>query len=171
MKPKYIAIAAITIDGKIAKHSGHQTNWTSKEDKDFLHAKLDECELVIVGRKTYDLAQKPLSKRNCLVFTKKVKSVKTAGSALTYCNPATFDFQSYAQKKSYKKIAILGGGQVYNYFLKNNLIDEIYLTIEPIIFGSGLSLFDIPLKTSQTLKLVSTQTLNKTGSILLCYKK
>ena len=170
MKPKYIAIAAVTIDGKIAKHSSHETDWTSREDKDFLHAKLDECDLVIVGRKTYDLARKPLGIRNCLVFTREVKDEKVTGSKLTYCNPAAFDFQMYVQKKGYKKIAILGGKEIYSYFLAHDLLDEMYLTVEPIIFGSGLNLFDTNTK-SMNYKLKSIKRLNQEGALLLHYKK
>ncbi len=170
MKSKYIAIAAVTIDGKIAKHSKHQTDWTSKEDKDFLHSMLDKCDLVIVGRKTYDLAQKPLSKRNCLVLTRRIKDVKIAGPRLVYCHPGNFDLENYIEKKHYKKIAVLGGKQIYNYFLERDLLDEIYLTIEPLIFGSGLGLFDINDK-SMNYKLKSVKKLNREGSVLLHYQK
>jgi riboflavin biosynthesis pyrimidine reductase len=60
--PKYIAIAAITLDGKIAKHSKHFSSWTSKEDKQFLHAILDACDVIIVGNSTYQMAKKPFTK-------------------------------------------------------------------------------------------------------------
>ena len=36
---KYRAYAAVTLDGKIAKHTRHFSDWTSKEDKklEFVH--------------------------------------------------------------------------------------------------------------------------------------
>jgi dihydrofolate reductase len=72
----YIAVAAVTIDGKIARHPAHFSNWTSKEDKSFLHEFLDACDCIIVGRKTYELAKEPLSKRRCVVLTRRVKGIE-----------------------------------------------------------------------------------------------
>jgi len=37
-RPIYIAIAAVTLDGKIAKTKSHMSTWTSKEDKLFMRA-------------------------------------------------------------------------------------------------------------------------------------
>lgn len=53
-------------------------------------------------------------------------------------------------------------------FLKAGLVDTIYLTIEPIIFGKGINLFNEDLH--YFLKLVSSQTSESTGSLLLEYK-
>lgn len=180
---KFIAIAAVTIDGKIAHSTKGGSNWTSKEDKAFLHRELDKCDLVIVGNSTYKLAKKPLSKRKCLVFTRKVKGYKKVNEKLAYYNPVTPTSPPPSrgrnkllpspwwggQGRGIKKVCILGGAQVYSWFLKRNLIDELFLTIEPIIFGFGLSLFDISLKVPQTYKLVSVKRLNKAGTLILHY--
>jgi len=166
--PKYLAVAAITLDGRIAKNSHHFSNWTSKEDKDFLHTILDTCDVVLVGNSTYKMAIKPLSKRNCIVLTRSSQT-KRFKPLLTYCNPATESLKEIIQKNRYKKICVLGGTQIYSYCLEHNLIDELYLTIEPITFGLGLSLFET--KKSSQWNLKSTKRLNKHGSILLHYKK
>ena len=59
-----IAIAAVTIDGKIALDAHSGSAWTSREDKDFLHDMLDTSDVVVVGNNTYKAAIEPLSKRN-----------------------------------------------------------------------------------------------------------
>jgi dihydrofolate reductase len=71
------------------------------------------------------------------------------------------------EKMGYES-AILGGGAYVNgLFLKKKLIDEIYVTIEPKIFGEGLSLFsgdfDINLELAGTEKISD-------NSIVLKYK-
>lgn len=164
--PKYIAIAAITIDGRIAKDSHHFSNWTSVEDKYFLHAILDRCDVIVVGNSTYQMAKKPLSKRNCLVLSRSVDN-KKINSKLTYCNPAKESLQKIIKKNNYKTIAILGGTQIYSYCLENKLINELYLTIEPISFGYGLPIFAT--KKQIKWKLNSIKKLNNRGSILLHY--
>jgi dihydrofolate reductase len=89
---------------------------------------------------------------------------------LLYCNPSKTDVKKFIAKLKYKKIAILGGAQTYAYCLKNNLLDELYLTIEPLVFGAGISLFgeeDLEKK----FKLEFIKKLNNKGSVLLKYVK
>lgn len=167
-KPNYIAIVATTIDGHIAKHSRHFSSWTSKEDKDFLHAILDTCDAILVGRSTYDMAKKPLSKRNCIVFTRNTNNKKDL-PVLTHLDPAKQSLTQLIKKRGYKKIGILGGEQIYSYCLENNLLDELFLTIEPVSFGYGLSLFKT--KKLAKWKLKSVKKLNNRGSLLLHYLK
>ena len=164
-----IAIAATTIDGKIALDAGHFSDWTSPEDKDFLHTMLDESDVIVVGNNTYKTAIEPLSKRNCIVFTGSVRTSERKNDNLTYCNPASSDCLPLMEK--YEKVAILGGTQTYTYFLENDLLDEIYLTIEPLVFGRGLNLFESSKDIEAHFRLESTKKLNEKGSVLLHYVK
>jgi len=164
-----IAIAAMTIDGKIALDAGHFSDWTSPEDKGFLHKMLDESDVVVVGNNTYKTAIEPLSKRNCIVFTASVRTSERKNDLLTYCNPASSDSIPLLQR--YETIAVLGGTQTYTWFLENDLLDEIYLTIEPIAFGRGLNLFESSKDLNAHFRLESTKPLNENGSLLLHYTR
>jgi dihydrofolate reductase len=206
--PKYIAIAAITLDGKIAKGPNHPSDWTSKEDKRFMRGLLDKSDVVIVGNNTYKTAIKPLSRRNCIVLARSVNSPPARGGVprlqsgrgggrqnLTYINPQKSDIKKLIRARKYKTVAILGGAQTYTYCLQNNMLDELYLTIEPLVFGRGIDLFspipsspgeermpDSPAialaaaggqvrSKSRKFKLLSIKKLNAQGSLLLRYKK
>jgi len=171
MKPKYIAIAAVTLDGKIAKSKNHMSDWTSKEDKDFLHKMLDKCDVVLVGNNTYKTAVEPLSKRNCIVLTGKIKKPLQKSKNLLYINPKATNLGRLIAKKKYRRVAILGGTQTYSYCLENNLLDEIYLTIEPLVFGKGINLFESQKFIEYKFKLASIKKLNSNGTLLLHYKK
>jgi dihydrofolate reductase len=166
---KIIAIAAISIDAKIATHSKHFSNWTSIEDKDFLHSALDKCDVVIVGNNTYKTAKKSLSKRNCIVLTGLVKTIFKKSNNLAYCNPKNANLLDQISK--YKLVAVLGGTQTYSYCLENNLLDELFITIEPLIFGRGLNIFYSEKIKTIRFQLISIKELNKLGSLLLHYKK
>ena len=72
------------------------------------------------------------------------------------------------QARGYEEAALTGGAQVNALFLKAGLIDEISLTIEPLIFGSGLDLFrgaDFDVRA----RLVQMEKLNDDGAIHLLY--
>jgi len=162
-----IAIAAVTIDGKIALDPSHFSDWTSKEDKDFLHEFLDKADVIVVGNNTYKTALEPLSKRNCIVFTASVATSEHKSDTLTYCNPVSSDCVPLLEK--YETVAVLGGTKTYTWFLENDLLDELYITIEPIVFGRGLPLFESSEDINVQLKLESTKQLNEKGTLLLHY--
>lgn len=166
---KCIAIAAITIDGKIALDEKHPSDWTSKEDKDFLHEMLDRSDVIVVGNNTYKAAVEPLSKRNCIVFTTSVETSERKSDTLTYCNPSSADCIPLMEK--YETIAVLGGTKTYTWFLENDLLDEIYLTIEPLVFGRGFPLFESSKDVMARFRLKSTKQLNEKGTLLLHYSR
>ena len=167
--PRYIAVAAITLDGRIAEHENQFTDWTSREDKIFLHKFLDKSDVVVVGSNTYETAKKPLSRRNCIVLTRSAKGILRKSNKLLYLNPQAVDVDDFIKKLRYKIVAVLGGTQTYTYFLKKGLLDEMHLTIEPIIFGQGLPLFDGN-STFKKAKILSVKKLNKKGTLLIRVK-
>jgi dihydrofolate reductase len=168
-KARYIAIAAITMDGKIARDSKHlSTTWTSKEDKAFLKRTLDGCDAIILGRNTYETAKKLLikRKRNCIVFTRRVKGVTLISDKLTHINPTPSTLRKLVSERGYQRVAILGGTETYTYCMKKGFLDELYITVEPVIFGNGLSLFnDNVLDRKMVIKKI--ETLNAKGTILI----
>lgn len=170
-KARYIIVVAITIDGFIARYPGHKSGtWTSKEDFAHLKKMENQCDVMLLSRGTYELAKKALSKRNCVVITTEVKSIEEENENLVYINPKKSSVAQYMKKMKYKKVCILGGRGAYSYCLKHNLVDEIYLSIEPIAFGKGITIFDESVPTKK-FRLVSTKKLNKNGSLLLRYVK
>lgn len=141
---------------------------------------LGKCDVIIVGNNTYKTAVKPLSKRNCIVLSRSVNQFISKSVRLQYCKPNKADLQKIIKKYNYKTIAILGGAQTYSFCLQNNFLDELYLTIEPIVFGHGIDLFRAPLPLGEgrgegskdyKFQLLSLKKLNKKGSLLLHYKK
>ena len=170
-KPVFSIIAVCTIDGKIARHSRHMTDWSSKEDKDFLHKMLDKADAVVVGHTTYEVAKGPLSKRNCIVFTRSVLGAVENGTNLSYLNPDEVGIAEYCALHGYKKVAVLGGAKTFAHFLEKGLVDEIFLTIEPLLFGEGIDFFaQVPGAKGLAMDLVSVKKLNKKGTLLLHYK-
>lgn len=172
----YIAVAAVSLDGKIARHDAEMTDWTSAEDKKMMHQIEDSCDAIIVGRKTYQVAQKPLSKRNCLVLTHLVQEPVQKSENCLLFNPQYQSLPDLVGQYGYKRLCVLGGQQVYDYMLGQGLIDELYLTIEPVVFGQGISLFGEPVaepssKSDRHFQLQSVKQLNKAGTVLLHYTK
>ncbi len=165
----YVAYVATSIDGKIAK-SGHSgTDWTSKEDWNFFQKSLSQMDAVIVGHNTYNIAKDRLKWRNTIVLTSKVDTPKQSGK-IVFFNPEKLNLKKFLQNKNYKKVAVLGGSRVYDFCLCNKMLDKLYMTIEPYVFTSGVSMFLGNKFKKYKFSLQSVKKLNKKGTILLQYK-
>ena len=174
MTPHFTAVVVTTLDGKIAKGSGQQVDWASSEDHKHLLNMINSHDVIIVGRNTFAVAKKSLSPkefatRKYIVLTRRVETTKKDSPQVLYANPQAVDLRQLVQDLGYNKILVLGGGQIYGLLLKQRLIDEIYLTIEPIIFGHGIDFLDTKLPNLAKFNLTSIKKLNNNGTILLNY--
>ena len=156
---------AMTADGKIAKNSDHFPSWTSKEDKKIFMEVTKKHGVVIMGDKTFFTLAKPLPDRLNVVFTLLENPPETENVKWVAGEPEKV--LKRLEADGYKS-AILGGGSYLNtQFLKKNLIDEIWLTIEPKVFGDGLGVFGGDFDVN--LKLLSVKKINE-DTVVVKYK-
>ncbi|HET7673408.1 MAG TPA: dihydrofolate reductase family protein [Candidatus Saccharimonadales bacterium] len=151
---KVILIAAVSADGYIAKTSNHPADWTSKEDKKLFVELTKKAGAMVMGRNTYETIGKALPGRLNIVYTS--KPLDDPGVEATQEPPD--ELLNRLEKDGYDMLAVCGGRAVYDLFLKNNLIDELYITIEPKLFGSGISLAKTLSETE--LELIESKKLN-----------
>mgnify|MGYP001575330325 CR=1 FL=1 len=136
---KTFIIAALTADGFIAETNDHAATWTSRADKQFFIERTKQAGVIIMGRKTYDTIGKPLSERLNVVYTHEAKPHDAENLIYTSLPPA--ELLKNLALKGYQEVAICGGASIYTLFLKAGLVDTLCLTIEPKLFGQGISLF------------------------------
>lgn len=155
---KVILMMAITVDGKIAKHRKHPADWTSRADKKVFVSETKRVGVILMGKTTYETIGKPLAGRLNIVLDLHPKKSQNIPGELEFTNKPPRKLLKELKERGFQE-AILGGGATINgLFLKENLIDEVWLTLEPKIFGEGLSLFqgaakDLDLKLLEVKKL------------------
>ncbi len=140
---------AQTLDGRIARSSDHFPDWTGKEDKKLFVKLTKEAGVLIMGSKTYDTIGKPLPGRLNVILTRdrdrikneKLKIKKEEKEGLLFTDQSPREILKNLEAENYDQVVLAGGAQINTLFLQENLIDEIHVTISPIIFGSGLGLF------------------------------
>jgi len=71
------------------------------------------------------------------------------------------------KKQPGKDLVILGSGSIVSQFAQRGLIDEYQLMVNPVVLGSGKSMFQ-GIKDRLNLKLLRTRTF-RSGNVLLCY--
>lgn len=166
MKPKFIAFVATSVDGRISLTRKASPDWTSKEDWRFFQDSLSKIDAVVVGRNTYEAARRSLRKRKTYVLSSHLPTLKRMG-LVTFINPRRINLQKLLAE--YKTVAVLGGSGVYRHMFESDLIDEIYVTYEPLIFGRGKEMVTDGKQTIR-LSLLSVRRLNRKGTLLAHYK-
>lgn len=158
----------MTLDGFVAKKDG-DSDWVSPLDSAIFEKKIKEMGCLIVGRKTFDQYQGdlyPVSGVTNIVLTSN-SSIKSKHPNVFYASSPK-DATSIAQAQNHDRALLIGGGTNNGLFLKANLIDEVYLTVYPLVFGEGIKLFE-KLETNVKLKLLD-QKLIDAGLIHLHYQ-
>ncbi len=156
---------AMTADGKIAKDKTQFADWTSREDKKLFVEISKSCGVIMMGENTFNTFPSPLKDRLNVVFTEDLNKPETAGVKWASGEPKTV--LEELEKMGYTSVLLGGGSFLNSLFLEKKLISEIVLTIEPKIFGAGLSLFNRDLDAD--LKLLEVKNLNE-NTIMLHYQ-
>ena len=172
---KVIMVAVSSLNGKTTK--GKDPNiysWTSKEDTDFFFSLIEKNNLIVMGSGTYEAARKVIKlKKNKLriVLTRNPRkySEETKKDMLEFTNDTPLELIKKLENRGYNQMLVVGGGTINSLFLKSKLVDEIYLTIEPKIFGQGQELINEE-NLDSNLKLINIKKLNKQGTLLLKYE-
>ncbi|MBI2663350.1 dihydrofolate reductase family protein [Candidatus Woesearchaeota archaeon] len=167
---RVILYMATTINGMIAK-SDDDTNFVSNlEWKSFLST-IKGTGNMIIGRRTYHImeSKKEFSEMddiNIIVVTKN-ESLKTKNKN-HFVVKSPKEALNLLEIQGFKEALVAGGGKLNASFMKNNLIDEIYIDIEPFVIGNGIKVFS-DLNFENKLKLLNLKKLDK-GLIQLHYK-
>ena len=167
-------IIVASLNGKTSKGDDpHIYTWTSKEDREFFFGLHKQHNLIVMGRKTYEAAKeiiKPDPQRPRVVMTRtpeKYKDEEVPG--LEFSSETPKEIVTHFEKIGFTKMLLVGGSAVTTEFFKAGLLSDIYMTIEPVVFGNGRGIVDES-GVEVSLQLLETKQLNEKGSLLLHYK-
>ncbi|MEK7478036.1 MAG: dihydrofolate reductase [Patescibacteria group bacterium] len=172
---KIILAMVVSLDGKTTKWGEPKIyGWTSKEDQALFSPLIQKPPLVIMGRKTFAAAKKIIRLSPTIL---RIVITREPNKYRDLSVPGQLEFTNDNPKTLIKKLAsrgftealLMGGEQVNTSFFKAKLINEIWLTIEPLIFGAGNNLV-LPEKFNIDLSLQDIERLNEKGTLLLKYK-
>lgn len=136
---------AISIDGYIAKPDDN-TDWVCDTDWGVFSKLVKEKRVIIMGRRTkeasgedfpYDCELNVVMTRNEKLLTEHNKVSK-----VWFTDKSPKDVIMELESRGYKECLIIGGGKANASFLEAGLINEIILSIHPVILGKGVKLFE-----------------------------
>lgn len=160
-----------SVDGKTTHPTIH--GWSSREDLEYFRKLKSEHPVIIMGRKTYDTVKHEIQlsgKTLRIVMTKEPDAFldKRSPGQLEFTDESPHALIQRLSQQGHQSALLVGGSNLNNEFLKDKLITDCYITIEPRFFGKGKSIFttkeiDIPLELTEMTKL------NTQGTLLLHY--
>ena len=146
-----VMIVASSLDGYIAQSREQvSTAWTSSEDKQWFGQITRELGVMVMGGPTYETIGRPLPERKLIVMTleEELDGARSIADFDLESKDGLYQARSMSvqevvaalAEKDAKQMAICGGATIYREFLLAGEVDEIYLTLEPVLFGGGVKL-------------------------------
>ncbi|HEV7348624.1 dihydrofolate reductase family protein [Telluribacter sp.] len=170
---KVIVYIAASLDGYIAKPNDDLSflGVVEKAGEDYGYMEfINTVDTVILGRKTYDWVMEqvsdfPHADKVTYVITRTGRP--TLGKTTFYTDSLEELVTRLKQEKG-KNIFVDGGAEVVNELLRSQLIDELIISVIPILVGNGTRLFQDD-RPEQKLKLLSCRQFD-TGLTQLHYQ-
>ena len=169
-----IAIAAVSLDGCITRHEQEGTAFASPADQQFFRKALTSFDCCVFGAKTFEVSQADILRnlapeRLRIVLTRSPEKYAAFHQIdrLEFTDTQPETILNDLRRREKQRCAILGGSDIYTMFLERLLVDELWLTIEPRLFGAGKRLTNGRLDCS--LRLISHQLLAE-DTLLLKYR-
>lgn len=145
-KRNIVVFIASSLDGYIATKDD-SLEWLFKvegEGDNGFSEFYNTVDTVIMGKRTYDWVMKhefvefPYKNKECYVFS---RSSFENTEDVTFVSGEIKDFANNLKNKDGHNIWIVGGGELLNSFIQEDLVDEFIITVAPTIIGNGIPLF------------------------------
>jgi dihydrofolate reductase len=167
----HITLAYVaSLNGKITKGDNSDVHeWSSAEDWKHFERLRDEYEVIIIDRKTYEAVRPPAEQGKLrIVFTSTPERIQAVPEQLEFVDESPAALVKRLSRKGYKKVLIAGGARLSGSFLKAGLVDDVYISFEPVLFGSGRPMI-VGDAIDVALRLQSYERLNDQGTLLAHY--
>ncbi|MGL5277240.1 dihydrofolate reductase family protein [Myroides sp.] len=168
---------AMSLDGYIAKPNDDLSflSLVEKEGEDYGYTTFTKnVDTVIIGRKTFDWVVRELGtahydtgERSVYVVTSDKSRVNT--EHITFYADGVANLIKELRQVEGNDIYCDGGAEVINELLKHDLIDEMIISIIPVLLGDGTRLFKDG-RGEQILELVEAKSFS-TGLTQVHYKR
>src|SRR5467141_720337 len=169
---KVVLGLGISLDGYIARPDGAVDFLFMPKDYS-MGPFFSTIDTAVMGRKTYDVSLKMGgggfgdSKMKSYVFSHSQTTGERGG--VIFVNESLKSFLEKLRKRPGKNIWLMGGGELARDFLKDDLVDELYIGIVPVLIGEGIPLFPSGFP-QREFTLLENKTFSK-GMIALNYAR
>ena len=146
---------ASSLDGYVARENG-EIDWLPETTESGYDAFYKSVDTVIIGKTTYDqvltFGEYPYKDKKSFVFTRNDQN-----------KDENIEFVSNVEKfvkggfpGTGENIWLVGGAEIIASFLKQRVVDEIIISVIPVLLGKGIPLFK-NIENETNLELIKTE--------------
>lgn len=168
--PTVTLMMVMSANGVVAQSSVENSfEWNSAEDKAQFIERVQSIGTVLMGSNTYrSIGGKPYEGVSFYVMSRHPE--KFAPHPKVQFRQGTVESVLLELKRAgIQQVGLLGGPQINGQALRRGLVDDIYLTLEPLLMPNGLQITD-KLDSRIDLRLASSEALNDLKTLLLHYR-
>jgi dihydrofolate reductase len=181
---KLLVFNSVTVDGYFTDKKGDMS-WAHKNDPEWNEFVADNSKSggeLLFGRVTYEMmasywptpaaakqfpvVAEQMNNLRKVVFSRTLNSVSWQNTSLVKGNLAE-EVRKLKQEPG-EQMVIMGSGSIISQLALERLIDEYQVVVNPIVLGTGRTMFD-GLKDRLNLKLTKSRIFSN-GNVLLCYE-
>jgi dihydrofolate reductase len=133
---------ATSLDGFVARPDG-KVDWLFQDANYGFSAFYANVDLLLMGRKTFEAASAatpwPYPGKSAIVFSRSLKQSKVAEATVLASDPVAEIRRLRATHG--KKMWLVGGPALVASLLAADVVDEMVLSVHPILIGQGVPLF------------------------------
>ncbi|MBL8984803.1 MAG: dihydrofolate reductase family protein [Gemmatimonadetes bacterium] len=144
-----IGMAVMSADGCLTRHAEAGTGFASEADQRLFRETLGRCDCVVMGGAAFRAARARIVERLDearlrVVLTRRPEDHRDDA------RPGRLEFRADAPAavlrdlavRGFQRCAVVGGARTLTDALGHGLLDELWLTVEPVLFGTGARLVD-----------------------------
>jgi len=138
-----ILYMGISANGYIARADGN-SEFTSEEDLKGFYTQSKKAGNIVMGKNTFLEA----SRQGYFPFPDALNVVVTHqeienkwGDKVLFTDKPPREILHILKERGFQTMLLAGGGQLNSSFAREGLIHEIYIDVEPFVFGKGIPIF------------------------------
>ena len=142
-------IVVMSLDGCLTRHQNPGTGFASPADHEFFRSALQTFDCSLAGRSTYEAGRESILRHRSgsrlqmvLTTTPQRFEADARAEQLEFRNADAPAVLRELKERGRTRCALLGGARLYTEACAHGLLDELWITLEPVAFGQGTRMFE-----------------------------
>lgn len=145
---KVVGFVVMSLDGCLTRHEEPGVGFASEADRRYFHQALAEFDCTLMGHGTFEARRDAIlgalsPRRLRVVWTRHPDrhSAEEQAGLLEFRDGKPSAILDRLAERGYSGCAVLGGAALFTACLEERRMPELWVTIEPRVFGTGQRMF------------------------------
>jgi dihydrofolate reductase len=170
----HVTLATVaSLDGRLTRGEDPNVHaWSSVEDWHHFVELRNNSQVLVMDREAYEQIKPEPEKdllRVVMTHHPELYKDKFVKGRLEFVHPDPSALIADLKRRRLSRVLIAGDTSITYDFLQDELVDDLYVTLEPILFGVGAPFMAGPRELNVVILLKDVKQLNEHGTLLCHY--